>query len=348
MDPLDARIEPFDPVTASEQQLEALHRFTTALRIESLPDDPPTPLEVAIRAWRNPSSLLTTRTWIARDGEQVIGRAQLHFANAAENRHAGKFTVQVLAERRLQGLGRRLLEPLAAASREGGRSLLVTDTSSRIPGGAAFVKRFGARPGLEATTRQLAIAELDRRRVDEWRARAAGHDGEFELLLWVGPYPEAYLDAAAALYEVMNTAPRGSIAVEDQRITAEHLREIDRGLAARGAQRWTLAARDRTTGRLAGFTDVAWSAATSGILNQVNTGVLPEYRGRGLARWLKAEMLHRIVSERPEVRFVRTANADSNASMIRINQELGFKPYDSQTVWQAEQASIEAYLAQRA
>jgi GNAT superfamily N-acetyltransferase len=339
-------IEPFDPVVASESDLVWLHRFTTALRLESLPDDPPTPLDVAVRAWRTPTSLLTTRMWVAREDDDVIGRAQLQFPNTAENRHAAKFTVQVLADRRRQGLGRRLLEPLAAAARGEGRTLLVTDTSRLIPGGAAFVLRLGARAGMEATIRQLAIAELDRRVIAEWCAGPPGRDAEFELLLWVGPYPESHLDAAAALYEVMNTAPRGDIAVEDQRITREHLREVDRALSARGAQRWTLVARERATGRLAGFTDVVWSPG-SNILNQVNTGVLPEDRGRGLARWLKAAMLDRVLRELPEVQFVRTANADSNASMVRINEELGFKPYSTQTVWQAELERIEAYLSRR-
>lgn len=341
-------LEPFDPVEASEHELTLLHRFTTLLHLELFPDDPPTPLEVALRAWRNPSKLVTTRTWLARQADEVIGRAQLHLANTAENRHAAQFTVQVLAERRRQGLGRCLLEPLAAAARDAERTLLVTNTSMRIPGGAAFVTRFGASRGLEATTRQLVIAELDRRLVAEWCARSPGRDDEFELLAWIGPYPESDLDAVAALYEVMNTAPRGSISVEDQRVTPEHLREMDRALAVRGWHRLTLIAAERASGRMAGFTDVAWSPDAPQILNQVNTGVLPLYRGRGLARWLKAEMLQRVLRERPEVRYVRTSNADSNASMVRINEALGFRPYSSQTIWQAELANMESYLMRKA
>ena len=342
-----AVIEPFDPLDASEDDLARLHRFTTALRLESLPDDPPTPLDVAVRAWRTPSSLLITRMWLAREENEVLGRAQLQFATTAENRHAAKFTIQVRADRRRRGLGRRLLAPMAVAARREGRTLLVTDTTSRIPGGAAFVMRFGAAAGMEATVRQLAIAELDRGRIAEWCAGSPERDAAFELLFWVGAYPETDLEAAASLYEVMNTAPRGSIAVEDQRITTEHLREVDRALAARGTQRWTMVVRERATGRLAGFTDVMWSPG-SNILNQVHTGVLPEYRGRSLARWLKAAMLDRVSRELPEIRFVRTANADANASMVRINEELGFEPYGSQTVWQTELERIEDYLRRAA
>ena len=80
---------------------------------------------------------------------------------------------------------------------------------------------------------------------------------------------------------------------------------------------------------------------------QEDTGVSPEFRGRGLGRWLKAAMLDRIVRERPGVKFVRTGNADSNAAMLGINRALGFTPYVSRCVWQLETEKALAYLAER-
>jgi hypothetical protein len=132
----------------------------------------------------------------------VIGRAHFYFGHAEENRRVARFTIQVLAERRRQGLGRRLLEPLAAAARDADRTLLITETSLRVPGGAEFVARFGGSRGLEVTARQLAIPELDRRLSTEWRAPSSERDAEFELLVWDGPYPESELAAAAALEAV--------------------------------------------------------------------------------------------------------------------------------------------------
>ncbi len=56
-------------------------------------------------------------------------------------------------------------------------------------------------------------------------------------------------------------------------------------------------------------------------------------------------MLEKIVHEHPEVKFVRTNNADSNGAMVKINKELGFKPYMATCLWQVETEQAGSYLA---
>jgi len=74
------------------------------------------------------------------------------------------------------------------------------------------------------------------------------------------------------------------------------------------------------------------------------TGVYPEYRGKGLGRWLKAAMLDRIMKEHPEIKYVRTQNADMNAAMLKINNDLGFQPYNAITTWQIDIDKVLEYL----
>ncbi len=105
--------------------------------------------------------------------------------------------------------------------------------------------------------------------------------------------------------------------------------------------------RERSTGKFAGFTEVVWNQNRPQIVEQHGTAVFPQYRNHGLGRWLKAAMLDRVLRERPQVRFVRTGNADSNAAMLKINMELGFKPAFSMCMWQVELERVFDYLGKK-
>ena len=119
---------------------------------------------------------------------------------------------------------------------------------------------------------------------------------------------------------------------------------MEHNLFARGNQRWTYYVVERATGRFAGYSETVWNPNRPELLRQDMTGVFPQYRGKGLGRWLKAAMLDKVLRERPQVKFVRTGNADSNAAMLKINTELGFEPYIAEALWQVELRKVLEYL----
>lgn len=54
------------------------------------------------------------------------------------------------------------------------------------------------------------------------------------------------------------------------------------------------------------------------------TGVLREYRGRGLAQALKLQTI--LLAKKAGVRYIRTHNDSKNRSMLAVNRKLGYKP----------------------
>jgi GNAT superfamily N-acetyltransferase len=204
--------------------------------------------------------------------------------------------------------------------------------------------RLGADKGLELRVNQLDLAELDWEVVRGLNDNAAQRAEEFELLFWTGAYPEEYIAAIAELHNVINHQPRGTLEAKDIHFTPDHVRVIEHQAFANGAERWSLYARAKTTGKLAGFTQVYWHPNRPTLLQQSFTGVFPEYRNRGLGRWLKIAMLEKAITQKPQIRFVRTDNANSNTAILRINTLLGFKTYSASTMWQVELNKVAEYL----
>lgn len=335
---------------ASRAEYAALNQHTNRIRQERLPDDPPIPLEETIQNLQSLPPFVDVSTWAgwAPDRSEMVAHGYIVILRTEENQHLAQFEITVLPEYRRQGLGSRILAPIAEKAEQENRTLLMTSTIDRVPGGEAFMRRIGAKKGLEAHTNQLKIADLDRALVAAWLRRGEANLADFELGLWDGPYPEEMLPQVAELYELANQQPLGELEIEDMHVTPEQLRQIEKNNLARGNQRWTFYVVNRESGKFAGYTETVWNPNRPEILRQDMTGVHPTYRGRGLGRWLKAAMLDKVIRERPQVKYVRTGNADSNAAMLKINNELGFKPYMANALWQVELRQVQEYLLSRA
>ena len=343
-------MEPLDLRSATDIQYAALTVFANRMRAEFLPDDPPIPFEERRTGWQTIPEFVDLNAWViwTPDRTAIVACSDVGFLRMAENRHVVQFNIEVLPEYRRHGLGRQLLEQVVAVPRREGRRLMISNTSERVPAGSSFMERLGAKKAIETHTNQLVLADVDPALLRSWIERAVERAQGFELGLWTGPYPDADIEAIAALMEVMNTAPKGDLDVEDFHFGPEQVRQQEASMTARNVQRWTMYVREQATGEFAGFTEVFWHPNRLEILDQGGTGVFPRYRNLGLGRWLKAAMLEKVLRERPEVRFVRTGNADSNAPMLGINHALGFKPYIAEYGWQVETAQVERYLAEQA
>jgi len=339
-------IKPIDIKHASAEEYRAANVLQNAMRAERLPDDPPIPLDEQISEYQNIPDFVDVKAWAVWNPADAtaIAVGVVVFLRTDTNQHIAELDIQVLPQYRRQGWARKLLALTTEAAQREHRRLFITNTNERIPAGEAVLQKLGAKRGLENHTNQLKIAELNRGLVTQWQAEAQERAAGFELGTWVGAYPEEDLNDIAELFRVMNTSPHDNLEIEDFNYTAEQLRQRERANTARGAQTWTMYVREKATGKFAGFTEVVWHPNRPEILNQGGTGVFPHYRNHGLGRWLKAAMLAKILRERSQVKYIRTGNADSNAPMLKINYELGFKPYISQCVWQIQVDQVQEYL----
>lgn len=341
----DIRYERIDHATASDADIQALNAFQNVMQGEVFPEDPPVPLELTAAQVRNIPDTFVVNDYWARDPDgSIAATGYANWRRAPDNRHAAFAGITVRPDRRRRGLATTLLGLLVPHVEADGRTLLMGPTLDRVPAGEAFARRLGAERGMEAHTNRLVLDGVDRDLVRKWVVQGPGRAPGYSLVMIDGVYPDDLLEAMANLSEVMNTAPREDLQLEDQRITPEELREWERTMVAQGTERWTLVARHDATGELAGYTQVFWNPGRPLTVSQGDTGVLPEHRGNALGKWLKATMLERICAERPQARDIRTGNADSNAAMLGINHALGFEPYVAAIHWQVPVERVRSCL----
>lgn len=345
----DVVIEEVDVASVSDADLETLCTFDNLLRAESNPEDPPRPVEL-LRAWvRNIPSFMAVWWFWARDPDGTIAAtAETFVSRTDDNKHLVEAGITVRPDRRRLGIARTLLGLVAEVTEAEGRNLLVFGTSERVPAGAAFAQRVGADAGLSNHVNRLLISDIDAgllaRWVDDGPKRASG----YSLVAIDGRYPDDLIEQIASVHEIMNTAPRDGLDIEDFRVTVDHIREWEQTMIAAGAERWSLFAREDATGELIAFTETAWNPKVPTIVRQLGTAVRPDHRGHALGKWLKAAMLQRVLAERAGATEVRTGNADSNDAMLGINNQLGFRPHEAGTVWQVPIERVRAYLGSSA
>ena len=98
----------------------------------------------------------------------------------------------------------------------------------------------------------------------------------------------------------------------------------DRRIQLYGVLAYTVVARHDATGELGGLTGSRSASEPPGWGFQALTAVARAHRGHRLGLRLKLAMLELLARQEPQVTHIMTRNAETNAHMIGINEELGY------------------------
>jgi GNAT superfamily N-acetyltransferase len=344
----DIEFQSHDVRNAPDSVLQALHALEAAFETEFRPDEPPTPFETYRARCRSMPNYYDSYATLAVEGGEVVAATTIDIDRTGDNAHILEAWTVVSPAARRRGIARQLLEFVVDVAGKEDRTLLFGYTGGSVPSGAAFLQRLGADAGLVERESELDLAALDHDLVQRWLAEGPTRASGYELVLIEEDIPEDLLEAFSELHVVTNTAPRDNLEMEDEHRTPDQLRESDRSRRESGSERILCLSRQRDTGALAGWTELAWHPAQPWKIHQYWTAVHPDHRGVALGKWLKAANVVRALERWPEGTKIVTGNAYSNDAMLGINNALGFRETAAWTVWQVPVTKLVEYLQARA
>jgi len=339
------KVELFDEQKASEGELKAYYDFFMQILAEARPDEPRRPYDKFIKQVLIHSDSLLIKRWVIWDNEQIIAYAIIYKTLDGENQHFPEVDIFVLPKWRCKGLGKMMLNKLHEEGLKENCTMFEFSTFSNTPSGSEFLNSIGADNCITENVNQMLIADLDMDLMDKWIAKAGERAADYEIELWMDKYPEKELKKFIKLYNnFWNSIPVGSLDYEYEELTPVRLKNELSSKIERGWKNWSMVARHKKTGAYAGFTNIMYTGFNPEMLNQGNTGVAQEHRNKGIGRWLKAFLIRHIIKEMPEIKKVRSENANTNRAMLNINEQMGFKLLYSESYWQIKLEDVAKYL----
>ncbi len=335
------QIKPFDYELATAAEWDQWLSVRRTMARDLNPHDPLIAPDLERKATEAMSRDLQNnfRRYLALKDDQVVGLLTLNLP-VQQNGYVATTCVYVVPEQRREGIGRLLLQQAAAECQAHGITLLQGESSSSAS--HAFAMAFGATVGSQSQEKRLSMSAVNEMMLEQWTGSASRKNPDFTIHTFTGLFSEdaTKLACYAHLYtEIANQAPFEELEGTGKEFTVYSLRIEDQEHKQMGITLLTkvIIAPDAT---LCGLTEISYHPEWSGRAVQGLTGVREPYRGRGLGKWLKADMLQTIRRQYPSVAFISTLNANVNAPMQAINGQLGFRLHNQRTTYKLPVAEL--------
>lgn len=330
-------VREWDPRTASSAEIESLLDMLNAVLAADLPDDPP---------WRNNhlreylSEVMPGErrlSWIAEDPNATdpIHRVAGHVSVLLLG-DIGVIELFVRPEARRHRLGGRLLAEAARRAYMEGFSSVGVEVVGGTPA-VGFYESLGFRCAYAESRSVLQLATVDWQALgDMARGIAAGYRIEYHP----GGPSDDLVEAYAVAKAQVRDEDEGDLELRPSSYEPQRLRESLACLHRRGMKPYIVLAIHERTGEVAGLTEVVVPAQHPTRADQYDTIVVPDHRGRGIDRALKARMLFELRAAEPGLAEVQTWNAPGNEAMLKVNAELGFTADREWFEYEAEVADL--------
>lgn len=317
-------VREWDPATAPDTVIESIVETLNEVLAVDLPEDPP---------WR-PAGMRQYLTetlpgerrlcWLTDAAQQTSngaapGRA-MGLANLLLLGDVGVLEVLVHPSARRRGVGQALVAAAARRAYHDGLSSIGVEAVGGTPA-IKFWESLGFRCAYVEVRSVLDLAGVDPQRLTEM---AGTVPPEYRIEVHPGGLPKRLLEPYAAAKASRREA--GDLELRPSSYDAQRLADSLATLNRRGMRPYLVLAVHEPTEAVAALTEVVVPTQHPERADQYDTIVVPEHRGLGLERAIKARMLLELRKAEPQLTQVQTWNAPENDPMADVNAELGYRP----------------------
>lgn len=250
----------------------------------------------------------------------------------------------VLLPHRRRGVASALLRTLLAQMEQHGKS--IATIKAHMPGGHAFLRAIGASEKHRSVENRMRFDGLDWQELARWRTEGFAPAHGLRAEVHAGRVPHERLAALVGpMSSLFDDAPTSGLQRPPFRYDLEDFAPWYAEMDRRGGEHFLVLLLDGD--ELAAMCEASWNARYPDRMSQRLTAVSRKWRGKGLAKGVKAAMLQLVRERHPEVTLAITSNAEVNAPMLAINHRLGFAPYRHDGLYQVGTRSLRDFLATR-
>jgi GNAT superfamily N-acetyltransferase len=341
-------IESKKPKEFNEREMTLLFDFFSKRYKMIHPRDPPRSNVLRRKQFLEEDPFWKVDRWFVWDGDRstLLGYAEIiHVIPGAPDYEENKDTcfgsVLVDIDYRRRGIGTKLMVNVFQKALVLKRKSIGLGTSEDE--GRGFVDNIGIGiVAIEGGENRLYLEDIIWDEMEKWSTISKSHD-EGVVIETFEEVPEEYLEEYCELYTTtIRYVPRGE--EEWEAIITPEVRRKDEKMHREKDNIWVTKITKEPDGKMSGLTEIFYNYENNHLVEQELTGVLPEYRSRGLGKRLKAEMLFYIKDRFSDVKFITTGNADVNAPMLSINNRMGFKKVRHFTSYKFVKEEMEDFI----
>ena len=350
---MDIEFKLFDPNGITREDWNKIHEYRMERHHEN-PDDSILSDEVYEKAilqdYKNDSIYIRRYLIIDSQKSKQIGYMTILASSEKDpsyemNKSLLYFNLAILKDFRKKGIATKSMEYLLDFAKK--HNSMLAQTRSSEEDGFKFLKKIGANLARSEKEARLQMKDVDWDMIKRWVSEAKLLNPNTKIVRFTRVPDEIIDQYSKVCTETFNQMPMDNLEQNAMIITPEFLRNNEKEFNELGSTINSLITVEQDN-QISAMTEMVYNPEKKTMISQHLTGVRNKYRGRKLGKWIKGLMLLDMKEKYPEVTIATTTTADSNASMLSINNRLGYKPFKESVTAQIKLDDLEKYYSSKA